>query len=170
MSISRQHKTLVRQTFAIVAQDAEGFAELFYNQLFSIDPSLRSLFTGDMREQGKKLTMMLSVAVASLDRLNALVPQIENLGQRHVRYGVKLAHYAIVGQALLMTLEAVLGERYTPEVHEAWLTIYTVLADTATAKAYPISVFANDAESKARRRKSRPLPSLEVLRATFNVI
>lgn len=170
MSITRQHKKLVRETFALIAQDADGFAELFYNRLFIIDPSLRSLFTSDMREQGKKLTMMLSVAVASLDRLNALVPQIENLGQRHLKYGVKLQHYATVGQAMLSTLEAVLGERYTPEVHEAWLTIYTVLADTATAKAYPIPVFADDAESKQRRRKSRPLPSLEVLRETFGMI
>ena len=47
---------------------------------------------------------------------------------RHTDYGVHDEHYAIVGEALLWTLEQGLGEHYTPEVADAWAAVYTLLA------------------------------------------
>lgn len=182
MYITRQHKSIVRETFSVIAKDADIFADAFYSSLFAIDPALWALFkgdgNGDLREQGRKLVIMLSITAASLDRLNALVPQIEALGMRHLKNGVKLEHYATVGQALLIAVETMLGDAYTPAVHEAWLTLYTVLADTATAKAYPTPLFSDEAEATQPRRQPHlyphprrsPLPSPDVLRATFSVI
>jgi hemoglobin-like flavoprotein len=44
---------------------------------------------------------------------------VKALGARHSGYGVAAAHYAIVGEALLWTLERGLGEGFTPEVRSA---------------------------------------------------
>ena len=81
-----------------------------------------------MKEQKMKLLQMLGMAVKGLDNLEQLVPAVENLGRRHVGYGVKDSHYDTVGDALLWTLEKGLGEAFTPEVMEAWTQTYITLA------------------------------------------
>ena len=128
MPTDRQ-RALVRETWAAVAPIAPAAAALFYSRLFEIDPSLRRMFGhADMAEQGKKLMQTLSVAVASLDRLDALIPAVEALGRRHVGYGVRDDHYATVAQALLWTLEQGLGPAFTVEAREAWTAVYLTLA------------------------------------------
>jgi hemoglobin-like flavoprotein len=123
-------KDLVQTTFAKVAPIADQAAALFYDRLFEMDPSLRPLFKGDMREQGKKLMQMIAFCVKGLDALDQLVPAVQGLGKRHAGYGVTDAHYATVGGALLWTLEKGLGPDFTPDVKSAWTTVYTILATT----------------------------------------
>jgi hemoglobin-like flavoprotein len=130
-----EHIALVQGSFADVLPIADTAAALFYERLFVLDPTLRSLFHGDMREQGRKLMAMLHMVVTGLRRLEELVPSVQQLGVRHRGYGVKDAHYATVGAALLWTLEQGLGERFTPEVQAAWTSAYTLLANTMRAAA-----------------------------------
>ncbi len=127
--------TLVKDSFRKVQPIADQAAALFYARLFELDPSLRPLFRGDLEEQGRKLMAMISMAVASLDRLDTLVPAVRQLGARHGAYGVRNEHYATVGTALLWTLEKGLGPAFTPEVRAAWTTTYTLLASTMMGAA-----------------------------------
>ena len=69
-------------------------------------------------------------AVRRLDRLEEIVPAVKQLGARHVQYGVKDEHYDTVAAALVWTLEQGLGPDFTPEVKEAWVAVYGVLAAT----------------------------------------
>jgi hemoglobin-like flavoprotein len=131
-----EDKKLVQDSFAKVAPIAEQAAALFYQNLFAKDPSLKPLFKGDMAEQGKKLMKMIATAVNGLDQLDAIVPAVQDLGRRHVAYGVKPQHYDTVGAALIQTLAQGLGAAFTPEVKDAWTTVYGVLADTMKAAAY----------------------------------
>ena len=129
---------LVKQSWAQVVPISDKAAELFYGKLFELDPSVRSLFSGDMEEQGRKLMKMIGTAVNALDRLDDVVPAVQDLGVRHIAYGVKDEHYGTVGAALLWTLETGLGEAFTEPTKEAWATVYGVLAETmksAAAKA-----------------------------------
>ena len=122
--------TLVQESWEQVLPIADTAAQLFYQRLFELDPSLRRLFTQtDMGEQRKKLMQMITVAVRGLTRLDELVPAVEALGNRHAGYGVTDAHYGTVATALLWTLEQGLGEGFTPEVREAWIETYTILAN-----------------------------------------
>jgi len=123
-------KTLVQESFAIVAPIADDAAALFYRRLFELDPSLERMFRGDMSEQRRKLMQMLTAAVKGLDRLDQLVPVVQDLGRRHANYGVEDRHYDTVGAALLWTLEKGLGKAFTPETKEAWTTVYGILATT----------------------------------------
>ena len=45
-------------------------------------------------------------------------------------YGVKDAHYDTVGEALIWTLGKGLGDSFTDDVKEAWVTAYGILAAT----------------------------------------
>ena len=73
-------KNLVLRSFAQVMPIAETAAELFYGRLFELDPTLRPMFRGDMREQGRKLMQMLAVAVHGLDRLHEILPAVRAMG------------------------------------------------------------------------------------------
>jgi hemoglobin-like flavoprotein len=80
----QQHTiTLVQDSWQKVATIAPQTAELFYQNLFTADPSLKPLFKGDMPEQGKKLLQMIGAAVGKLNDLPALVPILQGLGKRH---------------------------------------------------------------------------------------
>jgi hemoglobin-like flavoprotein len=126
---------LVRVSFAQVVPIQNNAADLFYDRLFAIAPKLRELFPADLREQKRKLMQMIATAVAGLNNLDKLVPAVKALGARHTRYGVVAAHYGVVGEALLWTLERGLGEGFTPEVRTAWAKVYSVLAATMQAGA-----------------------------------
>jgi len=126
---------LVQTSFAQVLPIADTAAVLFYDRLFELDPSLRPMFRGDMHEQGRKLMSMLKVAVNGLTRLDELVPAVQNMGRRHVGYGVRDEHYDTVASALLWTLRLGLGTAFTRPVEEAWVSAYTLLANTMKAAA-----------------------------------
>ncbi len=79
------------------------------------------------------LMQVIGMAVASLERIDTLVPKLHDLGRRHAGYGVTIEHYDVVADALLWTLEKGLGSQFTPEVREASTTIYGVLAQTMQA-------------------------------------
>lgn len=93
---------------------------IFYRNLFTLDPSLRSLFHTTIELQGRKFMDSLEYTVASLENPRALIPALEAMGRRHVTYGVKHRHYATVTQALLQTLGECLEKEFTPPVAKAW--------------------------------------------------
>ena len=120
--------SLVQETWTDVAKIAPQAAELFYQNLFMADPSLQIHFKGNMEDQGKKLMQMIGGAVGQLNNLETLVPVLQNLAKRHVGYGVEDEHYQTVGAALLKTLGQGLGEKFTPEVKNAWTSVYGVMS------------------------------------------
>lgn len=126
---------LVQSSFAKVVPIAEAAAEIFYSRLFELDPSLRPMFRGDMKGQGKKLMDTLAVVVTNLRNLDRILPGVKALGERHVAYGVTDEHYDTVGAALLWTLGKGLGDAFTPEVEQAWSTAYDLVATTMKAAA-----------------------------------
>lgn len=130
---------LIQESFRKVAPIAETAAELFYGKLFELDPSLKSLFKGDMKEQGAKLMATLTVVVKGIGDLNSLVPVVQDLGRRHAGYGVEDKHYGTVGEALIWTLGQGLGDDFTEEVKKAWVAAYGVLASTMKDAAAEIA-------------------------------
>jgi hemoglobin-like flavoprotein len=121
---------LIRRTFALVVPVADIAALLFYKRLFELDPSLQPLFRSDIKEQGTKLMQMLAAAVRLLEKPETLVPVLEDLGRRHVHYGVRDEHYDTVGEALLSMLSETLGPDFSPAAHDAWAALYHVVATT----------------------------------------
>lgn len=126
---------LVRSSFALVQPIAPTAASLFYANLFAADPSLRHLFKGDMAAQGAKLMQMIGAAVSLLDKPQALLPVLRQLGARHGGYGVMPSHYDTVGAALLKTLEQGLGDAFDGDTRAAWTAMFTVVATTMIAAA-----------------------------------
>jgi hemoglobin-like flavoprotein len=118
----------VQTTWRAVLPIADKAADLFYDRLFALDERLRGLFPEDLSEQKKKLMSMIGRVVTALRDVNGIVPAVQELGRRHVGYGVKDEDYATVGAALLWTLEHGLGDAWTPAVEESWIAAYTLLS------------------------------------------
>lgn len=121
---------LVQNSWAKVVPISETAAELFYGKLFELDPSLKPMFKGDIKEQGRKLMAILNTAVNALTKLDTIVLAVQDMGRRHVDYGVKDEHYDTVGEALIWTLGAGLKDDFTEDTRQAWIDVYTLVATT----------------------------------------
>jgi len=105
-------------------------ALVFYRRLFELEPRLRPLFKNDIESQSRKLMDTLSASLEMLDQPERLTAELEALGARHVGYGVRDEHYAIVGRALLDMLTEVLGDEFTLETRAAWAELYRLISET----------------------------------------
>jgi hemoglobin-like flavoprotein len=157
--VNEARATLLRVSFQRLLPNAELVAELFYERLFLLDPSLRPLFRGDMRSQGRKLMSVLQVVVAHADRLEVLTPVVRGLGQRHVGYGVRDEHYETVRSALIWTLQQTLGDDLTPATAAAWADMYDQVASVMRSAAHePLSQRAPASQRAPRSVRSTRSP------------
>ncbi|MDD1795102.1 globin domain-containing protein [Enterovibrio makurazakiensis] len=134
MALTAHQVTLITESFKKVEPISLKAAEIFYDTLFSYDPSLKALFKGDMKQQGRKLMAMLHAAVSTLNSPEQLLPVLQQLAKRHEGYGVKKSHFTPVGNALLHTLKVGLGDDFTPETRAAWVALLHFVADTMKAE------------------------------------
>jgi NAD(P)H-flavin reductase/hemoglobin-like flavoprotein len=119
---------LIRESFALVAPQAEGMARHFYATLFSQAPETRDLFPVNMEVQRSRLLRALVHVVQMVDRPDELVPFLEQLGRDHRKFGVLAEHYDAVGAALLSSVAEFAGPAWTPPVEKAWTDAYGIVA------------------------------------------
>jgi nitric oxide dioxygenase len=108
---------MLEESFDLVAPQGDELIRTFYENLFETAPSVQPLFTEvDMERQRQALLNMLLVLRESRD-LDDIVPDLKELGARHVEYGAKPEHYPIVGEVLIGAMAgspAMRGSRSTP--------------------------------------------------------
>jgi hemoglobin-like flavoprotein len=119
---------LVQQSFSEISKHSTEVAGLFYRHLFKLDPALRVLFSEDMTLQNASFMRTLSVIVWGLNRSQKYRPVVEALSESHKAYGVQSDHYQTVQTALLEALKQHLGDKFTPEIEEAWAEVYQNIA------------------------------------------
>ncbi len=127
----------IRTSWSIAAVDPGRTAQIFYANLFRLDPTTKPLFVGNLSLQGRKLTQTLSFIVDNLENPDTLMPAAVDLAKRHVGYGVVPEQYASVGAALIETFKQLLGPAFTPEDEAAWGEVYQGLSGAMIAAAYP---------------------------------
>ncbi|MBX9698751.1 MAG: hypothetical protein K2X74_04905 [Acetobacteraceae bacterium] len=135
MMLTDDEIDLIRGSFRELALGTPVTAAMFYDRLFEQAPDLKRLFPADMEQQGTKMMSMLGAIVSQIHDHAALEPLVTDLARRHVGYGTAPAHYGLVGEALLWTLEQRLGEACTPPVRAAWVKAYTALAEALVEAA-----------------------------------
>lgn len=139
--LSEQDKRLVIDSWRLVQPIADTASELFYRRLFELRPSYRAMFPSDMGPQKRKLIGMLGFIVKALDwsvasdwqeeisDKNDLLMVVLALGRRHgALYRVPDESYAVVGEALLWTLDYGLGDAFSEDVCSAWTRVYQSVA------------------------------------------
>ncbi len=135
-------KQAIKRSWELVVPIAETAADLFYKRLFELQPAYRRLFPADLAPQKRKLVAMLQFIVKSVDWKEEawsdpvaaeedLFLVVLALGRRHIElYKIPDESYAVVGEALLWTLDYGLGEAFTAETRDAWGRVYRLLSQT----------------------------------------
>lgn len=102
----------------------------FYERLFEKYPAVRPLFNTPPEQQHKKLMASIGAIVAGASNLEQLVPYLQAMGIRHVRYGTRPEHYPAVAENLLAVLEEHLSAEgeWTPQMRAAWSQALEVVA------------------------------------------
>lgn len=119
---------LVEGTLAVV--DVEALAADFYRLAFAAEPALLAMFVNDPVAQRDRFAVELEEIVSSIRSIDDFSPRVRALGVRHGHYGVRSAHYRLMGDALLASVASALGDRWTTEVEEAWRLAYNLTAET----------------------------------------
>ncbi|EKV03296.1 hemoglobin-like flavoprotein [Leptolyngbya sp. PCC 7375] len=121
---------LLEQSFALVAPKADDLVSTFYDHLFTDYPDARPLFEHtDMAKQKQMLKGGLVMVVENLRKPDILSKALKGLGARHVKYGALPAHYPLVGNSLLKTLEQYAGDAWTSDVKDAWVGAYGAITE-----------------------------------------
>lgn len=126
--MSFNQRSAIKEAYEELRPRLPEFSKAYYGNLFSAKPEFRALFKPDLTDQRIKFVLFLNQLIGLLDRLDEALPACRALGQRHVDYGVRPEYYEDVGAALILTLEQMLGDRWTPEMHDAWAELYRVVS------------------------------------------
>lgn len=123
---------LVRRSFGQIATRQTVIANLFFDRMFELNPSLRILFKdADLDDQSRKLMRMIALIVRALDDLDSLTNSVQAMARRHIAYGVRPSHFATFGEALIWAIDKGLGPRSTPNTLAAWRATYDMVAAIA---------------------------------------
>ena len=127
--------TLVEQSLPVLRPLLDDVAADFYRRLFAADPTVRQLFTTDPAVQREKFVAELEEIVGAIRHHDEFLRRARASGVRHAGYGVRAAHYRVVGAALLDALGAALGPGWTAQLEEAWRLAYNLIAEVMMAGA-----------------------------------
>ena len=83
-----------------------------------------------MKEYGHQPIEIMQVMVAGILSNESILPVVRELGNRYREYGVEVGDYAAVAEALMWTLEQKLGDRFTPDIRNAWVNFYALIAES----------------------------------------
>ncbi|HEX4479127.1 MAG TPA: globin domain-containing protein [Polyangiaceae bacterium] len=120
--------TLLRESFALVAEKEPELTMRFYEVLFARYPAARPLFgRNSSARQAEMLQGALGAVLDHLEDATWLADTLGALGQKHAGYGVTDDMYGWVGESLIATLAEAAGSAWTPELEVAWTAAYAAI-------------------------------------------
>ena len=123
-------------SFDLVAPRGDELMDVFYARLFATAPAVQPLFADtEMAQQKAMLLRALVLLRRSLRNLPAILPDLHQLGARHVEYGAEPSHYPVVGAVLIASMAEVAGPDWRPEYEDAWAEAYSIVAGAMLAGA-----------------------------------
>jgi len=131
MVLSDEQKKVIKATAPALKEHGKTVTALFYKNVQEAHPELRNYFNQTCQENGAQpaaLAQTLLCAAEHIDKLETLMPQVEQIANKHRALLVKPEHYPIVGKFLLEALAQVLGDKATPEILDAWKAAYSAIS------------------------------------------
>ena len=130
--LSQETRTIIKATAPVLAQHGTTITTEFYRSLFEAHPELLNVFNHANQAKGRQQTALANTVYAAavhIDNLEAILPSVMQIAQKHVSLGIVPEQYPIVGEFLLKAIKTVLGDAATPEIINAWAEAYGVIAD-----------------------------------------
>lgn len=123
---------IVKSTVPILEERGSEITSAFYKRMFKNNPELKNIFNQTNQRKGQQadaLANTVYAAAANIDQLEAILPAVMPIAEKHRSLNIKPEHYPIVGENLLAGMLEVLGpDIVTDEVIEAWEKAYGEIA------------------------------------------
>jgi len=127
---------ILQESFAEIEKKSPEFTRVFYQNLFLDYPEVKKLFANTkIEQQEKKIMTVFVLTIGNLHDFAYLEKLLNNLGKRHLKYGVALEHYDFLGETLIKTLKSFLKERWNRELEAAWRQAYKMIVKLMLAGA-----------------------------------
>jgi NAD(P)H-flavin reductase/hemoglobin-like flavoprotein len=121
----------LQENFELVARTGGDEVGLwFYSHLFVSYPETRAMFPLSMGKQRDRLVNALGQIVANVDKVDELVPFLQQLGREHRKFDAIAAHYPAVGASLVATLAHFSGDQWSEQLSADWQAAYRLVAQT----------------------------------------
>ncbi|CAL1534618.1 unnamed protein product [Lymnaea stagnalis] len=132
-----RQKELVTETWKVVQDDMAKVGVVMFIKLFETHPEVQNVFMpfkGQSQENLKDSAQLKSHALRVMGTVDKcihrfhdpdkVVQMLHELGARHVMYNAKVDYMDLIGPQLIWAIEPVLGDRWTPEVEQAWSDLF----------------------------------------------
>ncbi|MEH7376533.1 NO-inducible flavohemoprotein [Neobacillus drentensis] len=123
---------IIKSTVPVLEKHGETITTRFYQLMFGNHPELLNIFNHANQKQGRQQKALAGTVYAAamyIDNLEAILPVVKQIAQKHRSLGILPEHYPIVGKHLLLAIKDVLGDAATDEIIDAWAQAYNVIAD-----------------------------------------
>jgi hemoglobin-like flavoprotein len=118
----------ITANYETLADRMPELASAFYDRLFEVLPQSRALFKIDIALQSQHLAAALALIVRNLRFMDALEQPLRELGVHHARVGVRPEQYPIVCRAMIDTIQAGSGARWSPQLESDWSAALEVVS------------------------------------------
>ncbi|WP_087973975.1 NO-inducible flavohemoprotein [Oceanobacillus rekensis] len=123
---------IIKATVPVLEEHGTAITTRFYQLMFKDHPELKNIFNQTNQRKGdqpKALANTVYAAAVHIENLEAILPAVKQISQKHRSLNIKPEHYPIVGKYLLMGIKDVLGDAATDDIIDAWAKAYGVIAD-----------------------------------------
>lgn len=123
------YRALVKENIEFIGKDIDKLSQVFYRELFHLDISLKSVFSGNVVFLNRKFSNMLAT-FKNVTYLEKITASVEQMGERHLqKYGAQLEHFEPMQQALILALKDYYGDRFSLELEKAWNQVFQEVAE-----------------------------------------
>ena len=130
--LNQETMDIIKATVPVLEEHGTAITSRFYQLMFKDHPELKNIFNQTNQRKGdqpKALANTVYAAAVHIDNLEAILPVVKQIAQKHRALNIKPEHYPIVGKYLLMGIKDVLGDAATDDIIDAWAKAYGVIAD-----------------------------------------
>ncbi|KAK4112600.1 globin-like protein [Canariomyces notabilis] len=155
--LTQAHIDIVKATAPVLKEHGVAITSVFYDNMLREVPDLNNIFSATSKVTGRQPRALAAAVLGYatyIDDLPKLAHAVERIAHKHVSLQVTAAQYDIVGKYLIQAIGQVLGEAATPEIVEAWIAAYGVLAKVFISREAEMYK-ANAAENWVGWRKFR---------------
>ena len=130
--LDQETRDIVKSTVPVLKEHGTAITKSFYRLMFENHPELKNIFNQTNQRKGdqqKALANTVYAAALHIDNLEAILPVVKQIAEKHRSLNIKPEHYPIVGKYLLMGIKEVLGDAATDDIMNAWEKAYGAIAD-----------------------------------------
>eukprot|EP00929_Paragymnodinium_shiwhaense_P052607 TRINITY_DN26354_c0_g1_i3.p1 TRINITY_DN26354_c0_g1~~TRINITY_DN26354_c0_g1_i3.p1 ORF type:complete len:540 (+),score=215.33 TRINITY_DN26354_c0_g1_i3:138-1757(+) len=101
----------------------EAAGEAIYSSIYEADTTLQSLFTTPRGVQAQRFRAALENVMKALGDPSQLKQLVETIGFAHLSFDINTSRVIVFREALLDLLEVELGDSFTPNARQGWLSL-----------------------------------------------